>query len=126
MAVNNFAPAEYGGYVLGVNGSGGEGGGDDMFIVNEVYDSEAGTHTLDKTWQEIYNAAVVEKKLVMCPIVQDNSSGDSIAIAYNFGLLSSLTKNEDSEYPENNYYEVTFNTIGSYTASAKTDYPSYS
>lgn len=47
MAVNNFAPAEYGGYVLGVNGSGG-GGGDDMFIVNDVYDPNAGTHTLDK------------------------------------------------------------------------------
>lgn len=28
MAVNNFAPAEFGGYVLGVNGSGGGGGGD--------------------------------------------------------------------------------------------------
>lgn len=26
MAVNNFAPAEFGGYVLGVNGSGGGGG----------------------------------------------------------------------------------------------------
>lgn len=125
MAVNNFAPAEFGGYVLGVNGSGG-GGGDDMFIVNDVYDPEAGTHTLDKTWQEIYNAAVVEKKLVMCPIVQDNSYGDSIAIAYNFGLLVSLTENEDSENPENNNYEATFDGVGSYMTSAKTDYPSYS
>ena len=125
MAVNNFAPAEYGGYVLGVNGSGGEGG-DDMFIVNDVYDPDAGTHTLDKTWQEIFEAAVTQKKLVMCPVVQDNSYGSSIAFAYNFGFLVSLTENEDSEYPENNYYEVTIDGIGSYMASAKTDYPSYS
>lgn len=125
MAVNNFAPAEFGGYVLGVNGSGG-GGGDDMFIVNDVYDPEAGTHTLDKTWQEIYNAAVVDKKLVMCPIVEDNSSESSVSINYRFGLLASLVENEDPEYPDNTYYEATFNVVGSYTALTKNGYPSYS
>lgn len=39
MAVNNFAPAEYGGYVLGAN-SGGGGGGDlstaEVTVVNNV------------------------------------------------------------------------------------------
>ena len=125
MAVNNFAPAEFGGYVLGVNGSGG-GGGDDMFIVNDVYDPEAGTHTLDKTWQEIFDAAVTEKKLVMCPVVEDNSYEGSVSISYRFGMLVSLVENEDPENPENTYYEVTLNTVGSYMSTAKNAYPSYS
>ena len=43
MAVNNFAPAEFGGYVLGVNGSGGGGGGsmfDEQYGIDGWYDVE--------------------------------------------------------------------------------------
>ena len=47
MAVNNFAPAEYGGYVLGAN-SGGGGGGSSVF--DEQY-GVAGWYDVEITFQ---------------------------------------------------------------------------
>lgn len=48
MAVNNFAPAEYGGYVLGANSGGGGGGGTSPF--EEQY-GVAGWYTVEITFQ---------------------------------------------------------------------------
>lgn len=57
MAINNFAPAEYGGYVAGVESGGGGGGGEYDAYDYVIKRVDNGTPTVEKgTWSEVYDA----------------------------------------------------------------------
>lgn len=106
MAVNNFAPAEFGGYVLGVNGSGG-GGGD---IYGEFYGISGYAHvTINGNFPEDFGVPTLTY------------------IGYTVGTMSG-----SDIYPEimscqmqfnnNNYTEVLIPLVEGYASTFGTSY----
>ena len=70
MSVNNFAPAEYGGYVLGANSGGGGGGGIEPL---ETYTIHITAPAIEGFYFNVYNVTdTVDNNTYLCYAVVDD------------------------------------------------------
>lgn len=128
MAVNNYAPAEYGGYVLRVNGSGdgGDGGDEDMILkITATYDSGREIFILDKTWQEIFDVVSVGG-IGVITLITDNSDTGYTSMTYTCGKVDEIGYFESESDPSSNEYTVVTQQLGSYYCTSRNAYPTAS
>lgn len=110
MALGHWAVEYLGeGNGQGGSGGGGSGGGGGAMVVHTVYD--AGITSLDKTWQEIYDALASGTP---CIIVYENAEDEIANQAY-------LTKAE--LYDEGVYNVYTMDEMTTYKATSPSGYP---
>lgn len=89
----------------------GGGGGGGVFYVDIETDENTGIRTLNKTYQEIYNA-YTQGKVVKCRQAYDD-------LYFEFNDLNAIGLGEDEVT-----YGVSFNNT--FTCSSVSDYPTYS